>query len=234
MHVLLVHLPNQQTHGADHDRRVGGLDADDDIGEVLFDTDAQELHARLDHAGGRITIARHDAVAQRTVVHTQANGRMMRLADVEERNEATAYLLDLLGILLVGIFELLERTTGIDVIARIDADLLDNPGSDIGHRRIEMDIGNQGDLIAIAMNAVLDLLERQRLLPALGGESHDIGTSIDNALDLGGRSLDVVGIRIGHRLHPNGIPATQDDIADPAFGGSSSNIVIHKRTGMCE
>ena len=92
-----------------------------------------------------------------------------------------------------------------------------------------MNIGHQGNAIAILPNARLNLLERKRLLPALCGEAHNIGSCIDNAFNLCGRSLHVVGIRVGHRLHTNRILATYDDFAHPTLGGLSTNIIVHKK-----
>ena len=69
MHALFIHFLYEQTHSANHNRRVGSLDADDHIGEILFDTNTQELHTRLHHSGRSISITRHDAIAERTMVN---------------------------------------------------------------------------------------------------------------------------------------------------------------------
>ena len=227
MHVLTIHLPDKQTHGADHDRGIRRLDADHHIGEILFDTDAQKLHARLHHAGGGVAIARHNAVAERTMVHSETNSRVVGLADLEERNETATYLLYLLRIFLVSVFQLDKSTTRIDIIAGVDADLLDNLRCHISHSSIEMDVGDEGDGVAIAMDGILDLLESKGFLTPLGREAHDGGTGIDNTLDLSRRGHNIVGIRVGHRLHTDRVLATDDDIAHMAFAGFASDIVIH-------
>ena len=93
VHPLALHRVCQQAHGAHHHHRVRCLDGDDHILEVLVHADAQELHTRLHHAFGRVAVAGHDAVRQRAVVHADADGRVVLLADAEEGDKAVAYLL---------------------------------------------------------------------------------------------------------------------------------------------
>ena len=64
VHILTVHRLDQQTHGGDHHHRVGGLDTDDDIVELLATADAQKLHTTLDDTLRGITVARHDTVGE--------------------------------------------------------------------------------------------------------------------------------------------------------------------------
>ena len=103
-HAFGLHGAAQQAHALHHHHGVGGFDADDDIQELLLHAHAQELHARLHDAGGRVAIARHDAVGERAVVHADAHGGAMLTADVEEGHEAVLNLAELGGVLLVGIF----------------------------------------------------------------------------------------------------------------------------------
>ena len=62
MHVRLVHLADEKTHGANHDDRIGSLDGDNHVVELLLLADTQKLHAALNDALRRVAIARHDAV----------------------------------------------------------------------------------------------------------------------------------------------------------------------------
>ena len=151
MHVLLVHRLDQQTYRLYHDHRVGGLDADDDIAELLTLEDAKKLHAALHNACGGVAIARHDAVGQGTVVDAYANSRMVLLAYINKRYELACYLVQLGGILLVGIFQVLEGTPGVDVVAGVDTHLLTVLGSHVGHMGCEVHIGHQRRLIAVSL-----------------------------------------------------------------------------------
>ena len=64
VHAFFLHHGSQQAHGLHHHHRIGGFDGNDHVCEVLFHTDAQELHARLHHAFRCIAVARHGSVGQ--------------------------------------------------------------------------------------------------------------------------------------------------------------------------
>ena len=57
------------------------------------------------------------------MIYTDTDGCMILLADIQERNESVMYFLQLLCILFVCIFQMLEGACGIHVVARVDADL---------------------------------------------------------------------------------------------------------------
>ena len=69
-----------------------------------------------------------------------ADGGIMLTADVHERDETVAYAFNLLGILLVGVLQMLERACRIHIVARVDAYLLHVTGGHIGHGGVEVDI----------------------------------------------------------------------------------------------
>ena len=87
------------------------------------------------------------------MIHTDADGSMMLLADVEERYEAILNLLKFVGILLVGIFLLDELAGRIHVVARIYAHFFTIESSHVGNVRIEMNIGYERSLIAVGTDA---------------------------------------------------------------------------------
>ena len=147
------------------------------------------------------------------MVDTDADCCMMLLADVEEWHETLANLLYLLCVFLVGVFEFLKCAPWIDIVTRVDAHLLDYACCHISHISIEMDVCHQRHVVAVGSEVLLDVGEVQCLLSALSSESHDVGTSIYNALDLCHRSFGVVGIGIGHRLNADGIVATNSDLS---------------------
>ena len=80
-HSFTLHGIDQQTHTTYHHHRVAGFDGHYHVLEIFLHTNAQELHATLHNTFRRISIAAHDAVAQRTVVHTNADGRAVLTAN---------------------------------------------------------------------------------------------------------------------------------------------------------
>ena len=116
------------------------------------------------------------------MIHTDADGSMMLLADVEERYEAILNLLEFVGILLVGIFLLDELAGRIHVVARIDAHFLTIESSHVGNIRIEVNIGYERSLIAVGTNAGIDVFHVLCLAGTLSGEAHQLATSLDNLL----------------------------------------------------
>ena len=56
------------------------------------------------------------------MVYADADGSMVLLADIKEGYKAVVYLLQLLGILFIGILQMFESTCCIHIVSRIDAD----------------------------------------------------------------------------------------------------------------
>ena len=208
-HALLLHRLHEQTHRAHHNHRIAGLDGDDHVGKLLGHADAQELHARLHHALGRVAIAAHDAVAQRPVVHTDAYGRVVLLADVEEGHEPGAYLLYLLRILLVGVCQLLEGACRVYIVTGVDAYLLGVEGSHVGHAGVEVHVGHERRFDTLATQSCIDLAQVFSFAHALCGEAHILAASFDDTSCLCHRSLGVGSGGRGHRLHTDGVVAPQ-------------------------
>ena len=149
VHVSLVHLGDEQAHGAHHDDGVRCLDAYHYVVELLLLADAQKLHAALDDAFRRVAVARHDAVGERTVVHADAHRGVVFAADVEEGHEAVLQLLQLVGILGIGVLNLLEHTRRVDVVAWVHAHLLGVQRSHVSHVGVEVYVGYERCLIAV-------------------------------------------------------------------------------------
>ena len=147
---------------------------------------------------------------------------MVLLADVQERHQLAFYLLKLGSILLVGIFQMLERTTWVDIVAGIDAHLLAVEGSHIGRMGREMDIGHKGCQITVGLQTGRDMLHVLCLTRSLGGEAHQFATSVDDALGLGHTALRIVGIHRRHRLDTDGIGAANADASDTGLRTNSS------------
>ncbi len=182
VHSLLLHLLAQQTDALYHDDRIAGLDADNNIWEVFALADTQKLHAALYDARRGIAVTTHDTVRKRTVVHTDADGCAVLTADTQEAAEAVVQTLQLLLVLLVGIFQMLELTGRINVVAWVDAHLLDNRSSHICHIGIEVYIGTQGRIsVAASHQSSLYVAKVLSLARSLGSESNQVGSGIYDA-----------------------------------------------------
>ena len=159
------------------------------------------------------------------MIHTDADGSMMLLADVEERYEAILNLLKFVGILLVGIFLLDELAGRIHVVARIDAHFLAIESSHVGNVRIEVNIGYERSLIAVGTDAGIDVFHVLCLAGTLSGEAHQLATSLDNLFSLLNASLSIIGVGSGHRLDADRIIATQVDGSDMCHRRGTAGII---------
>ena len=75
------------------------------------------------------------------MVDADAYGCVMLAADVEEMTESLVKTLEL-GLIFIGsIFELLEGTGWVDVVARIDTYLFNYGGSYVGYVGVEVNVG---------------------------------------------------------------------------------------------
>ena len=160
------------------------------------------------------------------MVHADTHSGMVLLADIDEGHELRLDLLQFGGILLVGIFEVLESAPGINVITRIDAHLLTVEGCDIGSMGCEVDISHKGSRIAIGLQARRDILHVLGLACALCGEAYEFATCIDDALCLGHTALCIIGIYRSHRLDTDGVGASDADVADTGLCAKTSFVHI--------
>lgn len=75
------------------------------------------------------------------MIYAYAYGGVMLAADVEEMTESLVKTLEF-GLIFIGsIFELLEGTSRVDVVARIDTYLFHYGGSYVGHVGVEVNVG---------------------------------------------------------------------------------------------
>ena len=167
------------------------------------------------------------------MVHTDADGRVVGLADVEERHETGFYLLQFLRVFLVGVLQLDEASGGINVVAGVDTHLLCVPRRHVGHVRIEVDVGHKGRAEAVGTDAGIDVFEVLGLANALRGEAHELASGLDNALRLGHTGLRVVGIGGGHRLDSHRVAAAHAERAHVHFGGFAPSIVEQVYHMLC-
>ncbi len=225
VHVFAVHGFHQKAHRLHHHHRVGCLDADHHIVELLAAADAQKLHATLHYALGGVAVAAHDAVGEAAVVHTDAHGCMVSLADVEEWHKLALYLLQFFGIFLVGILQMLERATGVYIVAGIHSHLLTAAGCHVGHLGIEVHIGHKGCEIASLAQTVANVFHVLGLARSLSGEPHILAASLDNADGLLDTCLGIHRVSGGHRLDADGVVAAHGCAAHMCHGGEPPLIV---------
>ena len=218
MHIFLVHRLHQQADGGYHDDRVRGFDADDYVVELLATADTEKLHTAFYNTFRRVTIARHDTIGERAVVDADTDSGMMLLADIEEGHQFGFNLLQLGGILLVGIFQVLEGASGIDIVARIDTYFLTVLRCHVGGMSREMYVSHQGRLIAVGLQPCRDVFHVFCLSRSLGGKAYQLTSCVNDALGLSHTAFGVVGVGGSHRLNANGVVAANGDVADMGNG----------------
>ena len=225
VHVFSVHAADEQAHRAHHDHGVGRLDGYHHVVELLLLAYTQKLHAALHDAFGRVAVARHDAIGQRTVVHSYAYGRVVLAADVEERHEARLYLLQFGGILLVGVFQFLECPGRIYIVSGIHAHLFGIERGHVCHVRIEVHVCHERRVVTFGAQRGVDVLQVLRLACALCGESHELASRLYYAFGLKHACLGVVGVCGSHRLHAYRVVTPYCDASGLCDGRFASFIV---------
>ena len=230
VHALALHHVAKQAHGAHHDDGVAGLDAHDHVAEFLPLTDAQELHAALHDALGRVAVARHDAIRQGTVVHADAERCAVLAADGQQALEAFLQALQLGGILLVRVVQLLEGPRGVDVIARVDADFFDNGGGHVGHIGIEVDVGYERRGMAPPAEFGTYVFQIFCLDCALCREAHQVAAGADNSLGLVDAAVGVGGGTGRHALQAQGVVTSDVAALDMGHVGAPWRIIkqVHR------
>ncbi len=187
---IVAHGGVEEAVGFHHYDGVAGLERNDDIVEIFFDTHLQPFHHGFLHGQRRGAVALCDTLAQRTVVQTDADGGAVLFAQGEKLPEFGAGHCMLLG-----------------EIARIDAHLVGNRGCGQGGVGQEMDVGHQRRVDAFCTEPLLDLAERIDLLESLGGEADQVGAGGSHRPALRERAVDVVGRGVAHGLDQDGMAA---------------------------
>ena len=167
------------------------------------------------------------------MVHADADGRVMLLTYMKERDELRLDLLQLLGIFLVGVLQVLEGTSWVDVVAGIDTHLLTILCSDISRMCREVDVSHKRRHIAVGLQPRRDVLHVLGFTGTLCREAHQFTTGIDDALGLGHAAFGVVGVGGCHRLDADGVVATYGDVAHMDNRASSSCTHISLLLSLC-
>ena len=125
----------------------------------------------------------------------------MLLTDVDERDEALINLADFVGILLIGIVDMAELSSRVNIIAGVDPHLLADGGSGVGHSWVEMDVGHKGHVASVGSECFSDGFHVERLPLSLGGEAYDFASCLHNPFSLCHGRLSVHGGCVGHGLN---------------------------------
>ena len=126
--------------------------------------------------------------------------------------------LQLSGVLLVCILQMLECATWVNIVTWVDAHLFAIQCSHIGSMGSKMHIGHQWGIVSISLQLGRDVLHILSLASALSGEAYQLATSVDDALGLSHTPLCIIGIYRTHRLDADRILSTYADTSHAGFG----------------
>ena len=180
--------------------------------------DPRELQRAFDHAERRVAVVVHDPVGQRAVVGADPHRAAERLAELHQRDEFLADLGDFLGVFVVGVFADGELLL-VDVVAGVDADLLDPAGGLERGVGLEMDVGDQRDLAAGGADLAGDVFQVGGVDFRLCGDADDLAAGLRELEHLGNAGGGVAGVGGDHRLHADRVPAADADVSDHHFTG---------------
>ena len=206
---------------------------------VLIAAHAQELEGALHHAQRRIAIPVQDAIAEASVIGADTHGRTVLLANAHQRKEPITNTLQLGVVFHIGVLAHIEFLL-VHVIAGVHAHLLHDARGDLGSVRREMDVRHQRCGVALRAQLLLDDREVLRFLLAGCSDAHQLTSRFDHSDALGHSGSRVHGIRGGHALHPDGVVATDADVADthsacaPTFVTQQAGAIEHVRHGCAK
>ena len=141
--------------------------------------------------------------------HSETNSSMSFFTDIQERHKPVAYLLYLLRVLFIGIFQFFKSTGRIYIVTRIDTYLLRIQSSYIGYSRIEMNISYQRDHISLTSQADIDIHQILGFFNTLRSQADILTAGINNSFSLFHTSLRIHRGCICHRLDTNRIGTAQ-------------------------
>ena len=144
------------------------------------------------------------------------------LTDIKERYELLLDFLEFCGILFIGIFQMLKGATWVNIVTWVDTHLLTVLCCHICRMGSEMDICHQRCRVAICLQSGRDILHVLGLANALGGETNEFTSSINDAFGLSHRALRIVGVGGSHRLDADGVVATNGNVAHMGYATNSS------------
>ena len=159
------------------------------------------------------------------MVHPDAQGRAVGAADGEQFREARLEPAEFLGILLVGVFQVLELAGRVHVVAGVDAHLLHHGRRHVGHGRVEVDVGHEGAVVARLAQGFADGAQGFGLAGALCGEPHVVGARVEYGAALRHGGFDVGRRRRRHALQAQGLFAAEATVAHADAVGAARVVV---------
>ena len=130
-----------------------------------------------------------------TVVCPDAHRPPQRLALVDERLKRfpNRFLLRAeLGRVVV--VDLVKRFAAVGKVAGVDANLFKRVRHHERDLRLEVDVGDEGDVVAVLEQRFANLAARLRLFAPLHRDAHDLGAGVHAALDLFDGGGDVASV----------------------------------------
>ena len=228
VHPLGIHRHDQFSVGLDHHPRVARLHRDNHAVVALGPTHPQKLHGRLHHPVRRISVARHDTVRQRTVVHTDAYHGIVILAHLNQCRQLHPQPLQLRRILRIGIVHLLERSPAVDKVAGVNPHLAHILRRNEGHLGIEVNVGHQRHVTLTLLNPSANGQQAFGFGASGRREPNHVGSGGGYAHHLFGRSLHVGSIGGSHRLNHYRCIAPQHQVAADANRQGSTAAVAEQ------
>ena len=161
------------------------------------------------------------------MVNAYAYGGAVLTANIQERDKAFAYALNLLCVFLIGVFQLFERTCRIHVVARVDAHLLHITGGHIGHGGVEVDIGHERGVVAAGIEAFTYQPHVFRLACALSCHTNQFSAGLNDTYGLLNAALCIHGCGGGHGLQAYGIASAYGGTAHTYADGFAAVVYGH-------
>ena len=149
----------------------------------MDDRDAEEFHDGFNHTFGRVAVFVHHPFGERTVVHTDADSRLMFAAYIEQVHEFFFQFRSIFA-----------------VVTRVDAHGFHHLCGSVCYFGIEMHIRH--DRYG-GQHLRMDLFERFHLPDTLCRETQEFRSGLDTTSCLINRSVDIVGVGVRHRLDTN-------------------------------
>ena len=132
------------------------------------------------------------------MVYANAYSCVVLLAYIEERYKALLKFLQFFGILLISIFNLLEYTCRVNIVAWIYTHLLGIQSSNISHISIEVYIGHKRSIESIGTQLCIDVLQILGFASTLCSETYKFATCLNNTFCLFHTCSSIISVGGSH------------------------------------
>ena len=167
------------------------------------------------------------------MVHAQAHGSVVLAAEGYERHQRIVDALQFGFIGFVGVGELFESASRVHKIAGIDAHFVGYGCGGKSGFGIEVNIRHQWHLTTLFAQCRANAPDIVGFLHPLRSESHNLAACLGYGAALCHTGFNVVGIGVGHRLHPHCVFAPQQHAPHIHFHRRAALIIknrIHQFT----